>query len=94
MAPLQNYSRKHRIDLDTVSYAFRMLDIAHERIDEKPADGVYIHGLFLEGARWDPIVKSINDSRPNRLYSQLCAIHLLPVANRQPSRAAKRSHHT
>jgi len=37
---------------------------------ERPADGIYVHGLYLEGARWDPVAHSLDDSRPKELFTQ------------------------
>ena len=62
-----------------------MIDLAWEQIKEKPADGVYNRGLFLEGARWDPDIKSINDSRPKQLFTPMPVIHMLPVKDRMPT---------
>jgi dynein heavy chain len=82
---LQNYARKYGLGIDTVSFDFIMVDLAWEQIKEKPADGVYNRGLFLEGARWDPDIKSINDSRPKQLFTPMCVIHMLPVKDRAPT---------
>jgi hypothetical protein len=35
-------------------------------------DGCIIYGLFLEGARWDPVIKGLNDSIPKQLYTDVC----------------------
>jgi dynein heavy chain len=46
------FARKYRIPIDTICFEFICLPKQgdHEKI---PEDGVYIYGMFLEGARWD-----------------------------------------
>lgn len=52
-------------------------------ITDKPADGCYIHGLFLEGARFDPDKGVLADSMPKVLYTELPVLHLVPVQDRK-----------
>eukprot|EP01033_Poteriospumella_lacustris_P000280 gene286-182_t len=79
---LQNYARKYQFPIDTVAFNFRMMEDDWTTLTMKPPDGVYIRGLFLEGARWDASLSSINDSLPKQLYTELPVIHLDPQQNR------------
>jgi dynein heavy chain len=42
-------------------------------------DGVYVHGLFLEGARWDETAEALDESRPKVLFSALKPVWILPA---------------
>jgi len=57
-AILQNYARKYKFPIDTVSFSFVMRDESPEELS-RPEDGTYVYGLFLEGARWDKRLKSV-----------------------------------
>jgi dynein heavy chain len=45
---------------------------------KKPEDGAYLRGLFMEGARWDPVDHVIAESHPRELFVQMPYIHLSP----------------
>lgn len=77
-AILQNYARKYKYPIDTVSFSFVMLDEIAEDLKVKPEDGTYIYGLYLEGARWDKRLKSLIDPKPKELFSLMATIHMLP----------------
>lgn len=81
-AILQNYARKYKYPIDTVTFSFVMRDEAMEDIRAKPEDGCFIYGLFLEGARWDKRIKSLIDPKPKELFSPMPIIHMLPQKDR------------
>jgi len=81
---LQNYARKYQVAIDTVDFDFHVLQKEGANdILEKPEDGVYIYGLFLEGAGWDPSEGYIVESRPKELYVDFPAVHLDPKVGRK-----------
>jgi dynein heavy chain len=84
----QNFARKHTLAIDTVDFDVRMLkaETKQEMQDAgdliAPEDGCYVWGLWLEGARWNPESKSLDDSLPKQLYTRIPMIHMDPLANR------------
>jgi dynein heavy chain len=61
---LQNFARKHQIPIDNVTFDFEMLEPRPLEDYQKPDDGVYTHGLFLEGCRWDSHDHKLAESEP------------------------------
>lgn len=47
-------------------------------ITEKPDDGVYVRGLFLEGARWDYTMHELGESKNKILFSPAPIIWMVP----------------
>jgi dynein heavy chain len=78
-ASLQTYARKHMEAIDGLSFEFAILKENSDEITEGPDDGVYIYGLYLEGARFDFEANVIVDSRPGRMYELLPVIHFKPA---------------
>ena len=80
---LQNFARRHIIAIDQLSFAFNYMDTMHyTEVKEKPADGVYVYGMYLEGCRWNKETHMLDDSTPKMLYTELPMVHFLPTQNR------------
>jgi dynein heavy chain len=84
---LQNFARKYRVPVDTVSFDFEVIDAPLDSIARGPEDGCYIRGLFLEGARWNADMKELDESRPKELFTEMPIVWLKPVQNRKKSSA-------
>jgi len=45
-----------------------------------PAEGVYVHGLYLEGAGWNKNEKRLEESQPKELYYTFPILHVSAVS--------------
>jgi len=69
---LQNYARKHVIAIDELSFEFKIYDeVTYQEITEKPEDGAFCYGMYLEGARWNDTIHLLDDSKAKQLYQFL-----------------------
>jgi dynein heavy chain len=82
---LQTFARKYQVAIDTLNFRFSVLDAMEPAdIAEVPEDGVLIHGLFLDGARWDREARLLEDSRIGELNTAMPIIHFMPTVNHTP----------
>ncbi|XP_071830856.1 dynein axonemal heavy chain 1-like isoform X2 [Apostichopus japonicus] len=80
---LQNYARKAIISIDTINFGFEVMKESAEDLTTRPENGCYIHGLFVEGARWNSNQHLLAESRPKELYTDMPVMKLIPMANRK-----------
>lgn len=65
----QNYARKHKIPIDLLVYDFEPLK--GTQFNEPPKNGVYIYGLFCDGARFNMETMMLDESMPKVLYDEM-----------------------
>ncbi|CAM9233557.1 unnamed protein product, partial [Phaeothamnion confervicola] len=76
---LQNYARKHRTPIDQASWLFLFLPFEVADAEKRGAeDGAFVSGLFMDGARWDPQLRALSESRPRELFVAMPPLQLLP----------------
>jgi dynein heavy chain len=77
----QNYARKTTFPIDEIEFDFIVSTEKWETIASGPEDGVYIRGLFIEGARWNMEIMSMDDSLPKKLFVDAPMLWCKPVRN-------------
>lgn len=82
---LQNYARKSKLAIDILGFSFKFCHfIEVENITQPPNDGCYIHGLFVEGCRFDIQKGMLEESEPGVMNSLAPIIHFVPTENYSP----------
>lgn len=50
---LQAFARKHMKAIDLLYYKFKVQKlVTPDEVEKAPEDGIFVYGLFIEGARW------------------------------------------
>jgi dynein heavy chain len=78
---LQNQARKYTIPIDDVVFGFEMMPGEVARYRKPPKDGVYVYGMFLDGARWNADKKLLDDALPKVLFSDAPVVWCKPSAS-------------
>merc|ERR1712070_643546 len=73
------YARKYKEAIDLLEFVPTVKP--YKWIDDVPAppdDGVFIHGMFVEGARFDADEGCMAESHPGELFAPMNVVHLMP----------------
>jgi hypothetical protein len=78
-AVLQAYARKHSVPFDSLTWTSSIVEADPTKLSP-PSDGVYLEGLFLEGAKWEN--GKLADCGATELISVLPIVYLCPRAEK------------
>lgn len=62
--------------LDSVRLTTEVVKQMKEEITQPPSEGVYIYGLFIEGAGWDRKNVRLTESQPKVIYQSMPVVHV------------------
>uniref|UniRef100_A0A8D1KVR1 AAA+ ATPase domain-containing protein n=1 Tax=Sus scrofa TaxID=9823 RepID=A0A8D1KVR1_PIG len=81
----QEVTRAHKgWALDSVTIHNEVLRQTKEEITSPPAEGVYIYGLYMDGAAWDRRNGKLTESTPKVLFTQLPVLHIFAINSTAP----------
>ncbi|KAK6642963.1 hypothetical protein RUM43_004465 [Polyplax serrata] len=74
---MQNFARKYRIPIDQLTFDFEVTNVDVK--PKPPIDGVYVYGMFVDGARWDRKAGNLEEQLIKILYDVLPVVWLKPI---------------
>eukprot|EP00730_Choanoeca_flexa_P002353 TRINITY_DN11019_c0_g1_i1.p1 TRINITY_DN11019_c0_g1~~TRINITY_DN11019_c0_g1_i1.p1 ORF type:complete len:1435 (+),score=328.02 TRINITY_DN11019_c0_g1_i1:91-4305(+) len=82
-AVLQQAARANGVSIDALSWEFPVMTLDDVNLVEQPKDGVYVRGLYLEGAGWDKKRACLEEAAPMELVCSMPTIHFKPTENKK-----------
>ncbi|RAW32452.1 Dynein beta chain, flagellar outer arm, partial [Phytophthora cactorum] len=80
-AVLQTAARKHNVELDSLRITAEVTKRTIDTVDAPARDGQFIHGLYLEGARWDFGNGVLESSLPREMYVSMPVLTCRAIVN-------------
>lgn len=80
-ALVQMTCKRYSWPLDKTTMFTRVTNKSVDEIKEKPIDGCYVQGLFMEGASWDLEKNCLKRQDPKVLVTELPVLEVIPVEN-------------
>uniref|UniRef100_A0A480IBM2 Dynein heavy chain 2, axonemal n=1 Tax=Sus scrofa TaxID=9823 RepID=A0A480IBM2_PIG len=84
-AVLQSSARQNNISVDSLSWEFVVSTVDDSNLVYPPKDGVWVRGLYLEGAGWDRKNSCLVEAEPMQLVCLMPTIHFRPTESRKKS---------
>uniref|UniRef100_A0A8D2N8R8 Dynein axonemal heavy chain 17 n=1 Tax=Zonotrichia albicollis TaxID=44394 RepID=A0A8D2N8R8_ZONAL len=78
-AIMQSTARKNRWPLDRMALQCDVTKKSREDFASAPREGAYVHGLFMEGARWDVQAGTITEARLKELTPAMPVVFIRAI---------------
>jgi len=67
--------QNQKLELDKLQVFTEVTKKEPKQVETMSKDGAYCSGMFLEGARWDSVSNSLEDSRPKEMFTAMPVIN-------------------
>ncbi|XP_061437873.1 dynein axonemal heavy chain 2-like [Lethenteron reissneri] len=84
-AVLQASARLNGVSMDCLCWEFVVSTVDDNNILAPPKDGVWVRGLYLEGAGWDRRASCLVEAEPMELVCALPTMHFKPAERKRRS---------
>ena len=78
-ALMQTSARSNNVSIDTLMWDFPVSNVEEKDITQRPKEGAYVKGLFLEGAGWNYDASCLSEPDPMELIYSMPILHFKPV---------------
>ncbi|KAF1777677.1 Dynein heavy chain [Phytophthora cactorum] len=79
---LHEFARKYQTAIDSLAFTFTVMDVENaQQLTQSPTDGIYVDGLWLQGAKWSPSRRLLEDAKPGEMFSAMSIVHFLPATS-------------
>jgi dynein heavy chain len=85
---MQTTARATKISIDRLIWDFEVAKVEDNYL-QTPKDGVYVKGLFLEGAGWDKKNACLIEAEPMQLEVAMPTILFRPAENKKKTLATE-----
>ncbi|KAI5057584.1 hypothetical protein GOP47_0027599 [Adiantum capillus-veneris] len=82
-AVMQTTARRSLVPIDTLSWEFSIVNRDEADINEPAKDGIFVKGLFLEGAGWDKDNECLKEPQPMELIVPMPIMHFKPMVSKK-----------
>ena len=78
-ACMQVTARAKGLPLDSMTVHTEITTLEPTQVTAQPEEGTHVHGLFMEGARWDKATNMLADSYPKELHPAVPVMYIKGV---------------
>lgn len=76
---LQNCARKRQLPFDDLAFEHTVVAESREELTKPESGGFYVHGLYIEGAKWSKERKQLTETEIGVIFTQMPHILMRPI---------------
>jgi len=82
---MQAFARSNLVPVDILTHQVVVQDFDDPTVvEEAVAEGILVHGAFMDGCAWSNELMVLDDQQPGMMYVQCPVLHMIPTPNYTP----------